>query len=146
MGFAGIDEQAQYASTIPKEIWDPSGFPTWAYKDELAKSQQQVLKQKEEEKANAQREAVEFVPATASGDSSRGGTPGASGGGRGLRASAAERVMAGLDRERARSSQAPEGFKRRDLERRGARNDGYRSRDRSRSRSPARGRRPRSRG
>ncbi|KAI9704214.1 MAG: hypothetical protein M1836_007075 [Candelina mexicana] len=145
MGFAGIDEQAQYATTIPKEIWDPNGFPKWAYKDELAKSQQAVLKRREEEKAKAQREAVEFVPATASTESSRSGTPGALGAGKGLRASAAERVMAGLDRERVKSPLVTEGAKRRDLERRAGRNDGYKIRDRSRSHSPRRRRRSRSR-
>ncbi|KAI9724435.1 MAG: hypothetical protein M1812_000503 [Candelaria pacifica] len=145
MGFAGIDEKAQYATTLPKEIWDPDGFPKWAYKDELAKSQQVVLKRREEEKAKAQRDAVEFVPATTSTDSSRSGTPGAFGSGRGLRASAAERVMAGLDRERGKAPLVTEPPKRRDLERRAGRNDGYRSRDRSRSRSPGRHRRSRSR-
>ncbi len=145
MGFAGIDEQAQYATTLPKEIWDPSGFPKWAYKDELAKSQQAVLKRREEEKAKAQREAVEFVPATASADSSRSATPGTFGSGRGTKASTAERVMAGLDRGKVKSPLVAEGPKRRDLERRAGRNDGYRSRNRSRSRSPGRRRRSRSR-
>ncbi|KAI9839630.1 MAG: hypothetical protein M1819_002256 [Sarea resinae] len=76
MGFAGIDDQNQYASTLPTELWDPSGFPKWAYKEELAKSQQELSRRKEEEKARVQREALEFVPATGSGESTRVGTPG----------------------------------------------------------------------
>jgi len=144
MGFAGIDEKGQYASTIPKDIWDPQAFPTWAYKEELAKSQQEVLKRKEDEKAKIQREAVDFVPAAASGDSSRGVTPAGNTAGRNLKGSAAERVMAGLDREKSRSPQVHEGRKRTQYERRGGRYEDYRNRDRSRSRSPRR-RRSRSR-
>ncbi|KZF24647.1 HCNGP-domain-containing protein [Xylona heveae TC161] len=143
--FAGIDDQTQYATTLPSDIWDPQAFPEWAYKEELAKSQQEVLKRKEEEKAKMQREAIDFVPAAASGDSSRVATPGSTGSGRpSMRGSAAERVMAGLDRERTRSPQVQDSRKRKDLERRGGRYEGYRSRDRSRSRSPRR-RRSRSR-
>ncbi|TAQ83515.1 hypothetical protein B7494_g8156 [Chlorociboria aeruginascens] len=99
LDFAGIDEDGQYATTLPKELWDPCSFPEYAFKEELAKSQQEVLKRKEEEKSRGQREAVEFVPATISGDSSRSGTPGARIG----QKSAAERIMAGLDRGRANS-------------------------------------------
>ncbi|KAI9818178.1 MAG: hypothetical protein M1827_000803 [Pycnora praestabilis] len=149
MDFAGIDEKAQYASTLPQGIWDPNAFPAWAYKEELAKSQQEVLKWKEEEKAKVLRDALDFVPATKSGDFSRGGTPGLSAEGRAIKGSAAERVMAGLDRERKRSPLVYEGMKRKDCERRGGRkdtrNDGQRSRDRSRSRSPRRRRESRSR-
>lgn len=105
MNFAGIEEAGQYASTLPKEVWDPGAFPDWAYKEELAKSQQDVLKKREEEKAKTQREAIDFAPATSSGGSSRVGTPGASTSeakSRGLGKSAAERIMAGLDRDRPR--------------------------------------------
>jgi hypothetical protein len=112
MDFADIDEASQYASTLPKELWDPNGFPEWAYKEELAKSQQKILKKREEEKTRGQRESVEFVPATASGDSSRSGTPGASAGGRVGPKSAAERVMAGLDRGKSTSPAVHTGMKR----------------------------------
>ncbi|KAI9755134.1 MAG: hypothetical protein M4579_004400 [Chaenotheca gracillima] len=143
--FAGIDEKGQYASTLPKDLWDPEAFPEWAYKEGLAKSQKELLKQKEEERAKVQRDAVDFVPATASNESSRGGTPGQSGGGKGLGRSAAERVMAGLGREKARSPMVSDGQKRRDPERRPGKYDNYRSRDRSRSRSTDKRRRSRSR-
>jgi hypothetical protein len=133
MEFAGIEGQAQYASTLPKEIWDPEAFPMWGYKEELAKSQQEITKRLEEERAKGPRESIDFVPAAASGESSRGGTPGASSSGKSLGRSAAERVMAGLDRERTRSPLVHDGGKRREIERRGGRVR-YRSRSRSRDR------------
>ncbi|OBT52336.1 hypothetical protein VE04_06054 [Pseudogymnoascus sp. 24MN13] len=74
MDFADVSEEDQYATTLPKDVWDPSGFPKWAYKDELAKSQQQVLKRKEEEKLGGPRE---FVPASGPGESSRSAAPAA---------------------------------------------------------------------
>ncbi|KAI9766536.1 MAG: hypothetical protein M1840_006494 [Geoglossum simile] len=140
MSFAGIEGQAQYASTLPKEIWDPEAFPNWAYREELAKSQQEITKRLEEERAREQREAIDFTSATASGDSSRGGTPGLPSSGKGLGRSAAERIMAGLDRERTRSPLVQDSGKRREIERRGGR-----VRDRSRSRSRDRRKRSRSR-
>ena len=112
MDFADIDEAGQYATTLPKELWDPNGFPEWAYKEELAKSQQKILKKRGDEKTRGQRESVDFVPATASGDSSRSGTPGASAGGRVGPKSAAERVMAGLDRGKSTSPAVQAGMKR----------------------------------
>jgi hypothetical protein len=105
MDFSDIDEASQYSTTLPKNLWDPDGFPERAYKEGLARSQQKILKKREDENTRGQRDAVEFVPATASGDSSRGGTPGA--GGRMGQKSAAERVMAGLDRGRSNSPQVP---------------------------------------
>ncbi|KAI9787856.1 MAG: Proteasome subunit beta type-7 [Peltula sp. TS41687] len=115
--FAGIDEQDQYVSTLPpaaEDVWDPARFPSWAYKEELARSQQEILKRKEEE-MKGRREEIEFVRAAhapaASASASREGsarpTPPPSAGntaGRiGIRKSAAERVMAGLDGERTKS-------------------------------------------
>jgi len=96
MDFAVIDEAGQFATTLPKHLWNPAGFPECAYKEELAKSQQKILKKKEDEKARGQRESVEFVPAVAAGEPlSRSGTPGV--GARSGQKSAAERIMAGLD-------------------------------------------------
>lgn len=112
MKFADVDEPAQYATTLPKELWDPSAFPEWAYKEELGKSQQLLLKKREEEKARGQREAVEFVAATAPGDSSRTGTASGLGGRMGSGKSAAERIMAGLERSRPGSPQLQAGIKR----------------------------------
>jgi hypothetical protein len=110
MDFADIDEEGQYSSTLSGELWNPKAFPEWAYKEELTKSQQQILKKKEGEKVQGQREAVDFIPASVPGDSSRSGTPGTSGklGAK----STAERVMAGLERGRSNSPQVQAGLKR----------------------------------
>ncbi|EER36703.1 conserved hypothetical protein [Histoplasma capsulatum H143] len=106
MEHAGIDAQAQYATSLPKELWDPVGIlPPWGYKEELLKSQQEIRRKVEEKKALGQREAIEFVPGSGgggvslSGDSSRTGTPSSAK----AKPSAAERVMAGLSRERTSS-------------------------------------------
>jgi hypothetical protein len=108
MDFADIDEVGQYATTLPKDLWNPNGFPEYAYKEELAHSQQKIRKKKEDDKAKGQRESIDFVPAA--GESlSRSGTPGT--GGRAGQKSAAERVMAGLDRGRSSSPQV-QGTKR----------------------------------
>jgi hypothetical protein len=102
LDFSDIDELGQYATTLPKDLWNPGSFPEYAYKEELAKSQQKIARA-EEEKQLGPRGKVEFVPANISEPSSRSATPGL--GGKGSQRSAAERVMAGLDR--ARSSYQP---------------------------------------
>jgi len=110
MDFSSIDEAGQYESTLPKELWNPNVFPAHAYKEDLAKSQQKILKKTEDEKLRGQRESVDFVPASTTAEStSRGGTPGQLG--RSGQKSAAERVMAGLDRGRSGSPQV-QGTKR----------------------------------
>jgi hypothetical protein len=111
MDFADIDEAGQYATTLPKDLWNPHVFPEYAYKEELAHSQQKIRKKKEDEKARDQRESIDFVPAVASaGESlSSSGTPGT--GGRAGQKSTAERIMAGLERGRSSSPQV-QGTKR----------------------------------
>ena len=103
MDFSDIDEAGQYASTLSKELWNPDAFPEYAYKEELVKSQQKISRRKEEEKLRGPREGVDFVPASCTEPSSRSGTPGV--GGKGGQKSAAERIMAGLDRGRSSSPQ-----------------------------------------
>ncbi|KAI9650128.1 serine/threonine protein kinase [Ciborinia camelliae] len=112
MDFADIDEMEQYETTLPKYLWNPSGFPEYAYKEELATTQQDILMEiLEQKKARGQREALDFVPATASGDASHSGTQSAGGiNGKGQQ-SAAERIMAGLDRGRSNSPHT-QGLKR----------------------------------
>ncbi|OCL11343.1 hypothetical protein AOQ84DRAFT_287419 [Glonium stellatum] len=132
--FAGINEIDQYASTLSEDMAVPTSFPDWAYVEQLTTTQKEITKKREEEQAKAQREAIEFIPATGSGASSRAATPGS----KVPRGSAAERVMIGLDREKTRSPMVQESSKRKELERRGGRFDSSRSRFRSRSRSPRR--------
>ncbi|KAL1955033.1 hypothetical protein VTO42DRAFT_324 [Malbranchea cinnamomea] len=137
MEHAGIDEKAQYATSLPTDIWDVSTLPPWGYKEELNKSQQEIRRRLEERKP-AERGGLEFVPAsrTGSAESSRDGTPA---GGR-WRQTAAERVMSGLSRETKSSHATGEAVGRRtDLERRSRIGQ-----KRDRSRSPL-GRRRRSR-
>ena len=104
MASAGMEESDQYKTTLPRALWDPSGFPPWAYKEELAQSQQKLLATKEEECKKVKRDALDFVPASASEQSSRANTPAGDGGPR-SRGSATERVMAGLNRDRGISPQ-----------------------------------------
>ncbi|TVY23516.1 Meiotically up-regulated protein [Lachnellula hyalina] len=110
MDFSDIDEAGQYVTTLPRDLWNPDAFPAHAYKEELAKNQQKTLKRKEDEKSRGQRESVDFVPASASGEpASRSGTPG--NGVKPSQKSAAERIMAGLDRNLS-SSPRVQGVKR----------------------------------
>ena len=95
MGSAGlVEENDQYATTLPEDLWSPDGFPSWGYKDELAKTQREVARRHESERKGAERE---FVPATR--ENIRVGETG------GKKASAAERVMAGLERRGPRETE-----------------------------------------
>ncbi|KJR88470.1 uncharacterized protein SPSK_07613 [Sporothrix schenckii 1099-18] len=60
---------AQYATTLPPNLWDPTAFPPEAYRRSLRRLQEDAAKQR----ARAPGERVEFEPSTAS-------TPGFSGG------------------------------------------------------------------
>ncbi|KAI3390497.1 hypothetical protein diail_9501 [Diaporthe ilicicola] len=68
LSFIGIDTKfdrdagagaGQYATTLPAELWDPAGFPAWAYRGPLRRAQEKVSK----ERARVQGDAVQFVPA-----------------------------------------------------------------------------------
>lgn len=137
MNFAGVEERNQYATTLSMDTWNPAGFPTWAYKEELAKSQQDISKKKEELNSRLHRESLEFVSANSTGISGKGVTPASDAGLKGSRGSVAERVMAGLDRERTRSPMVDSSSVRADPERRGGKSEGlqYRPNTRKRSRS-----------
>ncbi|CAO1596605.1 hypothetical protein XANCAGTX0491_000439 [Xanthoria calcicola] len=67
MSSAGLITNDQYATTLPKDLWDPTAFPAWAYKEELAKGQQDITSKKEDENTRRQRDCIEFVPATNQG-------------------------------------------------------------------------------
>ena len=100
MTFAGLDHGEQYATTLPTHLWDPEGFPPWAYRDELAKAQQEAQRKREDDRSRSGRSAADFVTSSRSEQSSRSGTPG----GRVNQSSAAERVMAGLSRDKEKSN------------------------------------------
>lgn len=70
---AGIDEEDQYNTSLPLDLWNPKGFPEWAYKEELHKAQQAVRdKEVAERKAlsSAGRRTIEFASSGGNSDNS----------------------------------------------------------------------------
>ncbi|KAK7416044.1 hypothetical protein QQX98_005495 [Neonectria punicea] len=65
MSFVEIDEGSQYSTTVATDLWDPNGFPEWAFKDKLRRSVEKLAKEKDAEKASGGRTAIDFVPSTA---------------------------------------------------------------------------------
>jgi hypothetical protein len=128
MEHTGIDEQAQYATSLPQDLWDVSTLPSWGFKEELQSSQLEIRRKIEEKKSAGQRESIEFVSGNGSGDSSRAGTPS----GLKSRSSTAERVAASASRGKGNPRSATETSKRGDLERRPKRQEQGRKRSRSR--------------
>lgn len=63
----GIDDQAQYSTSLPDDIWDASKLPEWGYKEELLRAQQETRNRVEEKNATGQRGPVEFVSGTQAG-------------------------------------------------------------------------------
>lgn len=61
MEHAGIDEQSQYNTSLPSDLWDVSNLPAWAFKEELLKVQQDARQKLEEKNAAGQRSSIEFV-------------------------------------------------------------------------------------
>ncbi|KAL9006701.1 MAG: hypothetical protein Q9188_000575 [Gyalolechia gomerana] len=121
MASAGLSESDQYATALPEDLWDPSAFPNHAYKEELARSQQQITKRKEEENLRKQREKVDFVPTADAERSFRGDGTTSMFGGKGNRDSAAERVATSLGEQTSQYPRGPAGRLRGELERRSGR-------------------------
>ncbi|KAL8807511.1 MAG: hypothetical protein Q9182_000676 [Xanthomendoza sp. 2 TL-2023] len=118
MSSAGLADSHQYGTTLSQDIWDPSAFPEWAYKEELAKSQELMTRRKEEEIIRTQRKSIDFVSAASEVKPDLGATSSSTLGTKNGRASsAAERVAAGLDQDIMRSSQGMDRGFRRGLER-----------------------------
>ncbi|KAF7597412.1 hypothetical protein BBP40_003659 [Aspergillus hancockii] len=69
MEHAGIDDQAQYSTSLPLEVWDLSSLPKWGFKEELLKAQNKVRQKAGEQQIAGQRDTIAFVAAT-SADSS----------------------------------------------------------------------------
>ncbi|KAL4868755.1 hypothetical protein BDV12DRAFT_168936 [Aspergillus spectabilis] len=61
MEHAGIDEQAQYSSSLPSDLWNVSNLPSWGYKDELLKAQRELNARLEESRLKGRRDTIEFV-------------------------------------------------------------------------------------
>ncbi|KAJ5235915.1 hypothetical protein N7489_006006 [Penicillium chrysogenum] len=65
MEHAGINEQSQYDTSLPADLWNPSDLPKWGFKEELLRTQQDFRKQSEEKKASGERSSVDFVTGSA---------------------------------------------------------------------------------
>lgn len=65
MEHAGINDQSQYDTSLPADLWNPANLPKWGFKEELLKTQQDFRKQSEEKKASGQRSSVDFVTGSA---------------------------------------------------------------------------------
>lgn len=61
MEHAGIDEESQYNTALPADLWDVSNLPKWAFKEELLKAQQETRQKQDEKNAAGQRSSIEFV-------------------------------------------------------------------------------------
>ncbi|KAK0632595.1 HCNGP-like protein-domain-containing protein [Immersiella caudata] len=68
LDFVGIETEfvqgdgsgtVQYRSTVGAEVWDPEGFPEWAYRGALRRAQEEARKERERGRG----EAVDFVSA-----------------------------------------------------------------------------------
>lgn len=121
MASAGLSESDQYATALPEDLWDPSAFPNHAYKEELARSQQQIAKRKEEGNLRKQREKVDFVPTADAERSFRGDGTTSMFGGKGNGDSAAERVATSLGEQTSQYPRGQVGRLRGELERRSGR-------------------------
>jgi hypothetical protein len=60
----GIDDESQYATSLPSDIWDHTSLPAWAYKEELYKMQQAIRSKIEEAKQGDKNRNIEFVSST----------------------------------------------------------------------------------
>jgi hypothetical protein len=69
MEFAGINDYDQYATPYPDDLAVPTAFPPWAYGDQLNKTQQALLKEKENQKRTQTRDKIDFVPASTAASS-----------------------------------------------------------------------------
>ena len=64
MDHSGIDEQAQYSTSLPLDLWDMSSLPEWGFKEQLLKTQQEIRQRTEEKRQAGQRDSIEFVSST----------------------------------------------------------------------------------
>lgn len=72
LGFVGVGGKVGegidgYGTTLGKEVWDPRGFPEWAFKG--------VLRRTHEEGKRGVGEKVEFVPAASGAEVAAGAAP-----------------------------------------------------------------------
>lgn len=62
LAFVGCGARdAQYATTLDPDLWDPAAFPRWAFREQLRATQSETS----QARARGRGAAVDFVPATA---------------------------------------------------------------------------------
>ncbi|KAL8895503.1 MAG: hypothetical protein Q9192_003592 [Flavoplaca navasiana] len=118
MSSAGLREADQYATPLPKCLWNPKAFPAWAYDEALIRSEQDLMSRKEDENTRKQRDRVNFIPATKQDRSSLEGIPTMTPGSTASASSTAETVSADLDKDQGRTTKETSGRPRRDFGRR----------------------------
>ncbi|KHN99906.1 HCNGP-like protein [Metarhizium album ARSEF 1941] len=62
LSFVDLSGTAQYETTLPLELYDPSGFPEWSHRDKLRKAREEVVKEREDKTGG--RSSIEFVSGT----------------------------------------------------------------------------------
>lgn len=75
---AGLEEQVQYATSLPTDLWNVMEFPDHAYYEHLGKYQEEIRMRNEEAKKTqsaAGKRVLEFVPQSSSAGSSSKTTP-----------------------------------------------------------------------
>ncbi|KZZ98792.1 HCNGP-like protein [Moelleriella libera RCEF 2490] len=73
LAFVDLSGAAQYETTLPSDLYDPGGFPSWAFRESLRKSRDALAKEKGEEKPVVR--GVEFVSSSGTSSSSGGAIP-----------------------------------------------------------------------
>ncbi|KAL3470674.1 HCNGP-like protein-domain-containing protein [Aspergillus californicus] len=61
MEHAGIDEEAQYSSSLSPDIYNISSLPSWGYKEDLLIAHKEITAKADEKRAKIQRDAIDFV-------------------------------------------------------------------------------------
>ena len=68
MGSAGLtNTKTQYATSLDLEHWDPQGFPSEVFADEIDRMQKDLLKKKQAERIGSEREFVQAASAANGG-------------------------------------------------------------------------------
>ena len=78
LGRAGLREEEQYASTLPRDVWHASIFPDWAYKEGLLQQQRDMNQKREADRksqSSAGKRTIEWVGEDQPNVSSRSSTP-----------------------------------------------------------------------
>ncbi|KAG6046750.1 hypothetical protein E4U17_007779 [Claviceps sp. LM77 group G4] len=78
LSFVDVTGPAQYETTLPLDLYNPTSFPAYAHRDKLRKSREVLVKEREGEKVTAR--GVDFVSASGTSTPVGGGGGGAGAG------------------------------------------------------------------